>query len=273
MIIGNRDANQIVTKLQSEFSHAQVLFMLPAGRVGIGGQAREPVGEFVNVVLILAEILGPSSRHDECGIVDRIVPPNRKVSGLTRGQRLGEVDAHHGLDDRVRKRIAARILDFSHLHPAIENSFKSESLHGLEFNFVEGGSRGRQASIRILGKYVGVELEPKIAERIRRLVRVGYRLRPNQSLLLVVDLDIDVVVHFCCQYLGPGAPEAVRVSPGVGRTSSSCRNLSSWPYLEFLTACAWREDGQRTAMTMKVKGQAVRISMRISLDGFLVRFR
>ncbi len=51
------DANGIVAEFQRELTAAEKLLVLPPGVVGVRNDAGEPLGDFVNVVLVLFEEL------------------------------------------------------------------------------------------------------------------------------------------------------------------------------------------------------------------------
>ena len=55
MIIGYCDANDVVAEFEGKFALSEVFLVLPAGVVGVGAQAREPLSHFVEVVAVLLE--------------------------------------------------------------------------------------------------------------------------------------------------------------------------------------------------------------------------
>ena len=114
-----RDAHRVVAEFQGELAAPQELVVLPALVVGIGGEAREPVGQLEDamgiarhvVLVVTVEALVARARPQLQRVVDDVPPVDLEGEALAAGQRRRQVDAQHGLDDAVIERRAVRRLD------------------------------------------------------------------------------------------------------------------------------------------------------------------
>ena len=71
-----RNTHEVVAKLQGEFAGAQILFILPTIHISVGTHAREPLGQGIEMVLILLEILVTHARTHLGGIDNIKIPIN-----------------------------------------------------------------------------------------------------------------------------------------------------------------------------------------------------
>jgi hypothetical protein len=55
VILGSRDTDEEVAELQGELAGSEILFVVPAVDVGIGGETRVPLGDREDVVAVLSE--------------------------------------------------------------------------------------------------------------------------------------------------------------------------------------------------------------------------
>ncbi len=178
--VGRRgDANGVVAQFQRELATPEKLFVLPALVIGVGNDARIPLGNFVDVVLVfLEELVSAASRNDFR--VDNVVAvANVDLGRLAWCQRLVQVQSHHGLDDRVFDRSIVGIRHRLDFVAAFKNAACENRIHRLKGDL---GCQRRSGSggdrVRIGLKVVLVQLNPEIAKRVRRLIVV---VDPNDS--------------------------------------------------------------------------------------------
>ena len=65
MVIGDSDADDIITKFQSKLASSQKLFVLPSCCVGVDTQPWEPLCNFINVIAIVFKQFKAGARSDE----------------------------------------------------------------------------------------------------------------------------------------------------------------------------------------------------------------
>ena len=97
------EADEVIAELEGEFAAAEVLFVLPAHGVVVGGHAGEPLGDFVEVVFVFLEIFVAAAQGEELGVVDEVGPGDLEGGLGAGGEGRGQVDAHHGFHNRVRE--------------------------------------------------------------------------------------------------------------------------------------------------------------------------
>ena len=107
MIGGHSDLDIIITKLEREFAGAEELLVLPAGKVGIGRKAREPLCNEEDVVAVAAVGLKTAPRAHGLALWDVEPPADVKAEAFAGLERCGKVDAHHGVVDGVADILAA----------------------------------------------------------------------------------------------------------------------------------------------------------------------
>ena len=96
------DSDRVVAQVQREFTTAKKLLVLPAAVVGVSHNAGEPLGHFVNVVVVFLEVLEAASCADQLGVNDVEPIVDLELEGFAWCQWLGQVDSHHRLDNRAR---------------------------------------------------------------------------------------------------------------------------------------------------------------------------
>ena len=102
-------------------------------------------------------------------------PVDGKCRAVSTGERLWQVDSHHGVDDRVRK-VAATAIDHTFNFEAMLDIgetllFGKRAVTQLILAFFLSGSLG-QAFNRALREAVLIELYPDVAQCVRRIVRI-----------------------------------------------------------------------------------------------------
>ena len=171
-MVGRRgDLDPVVAELERELAASEKLLVLPAGVIRVGRHAREPLRDLVDVVLVLLEIFEPAARADFAR-VDDVVPPaqleRRRAAGL---ERLRQVDAHHGADDRVVEILPSRILHVPDFETALEIIDVEDPLHVLKRRAaLEARRRAHRVSIGVLREAILVELQPEVVERVQRAI-------------------------------------------------------------------------------------------------------
>ena len=89
MIVRCREGDLVVAELEGELTRAEELFVDPAGVVGVGGHAWEPLGDGVDAVTVLLEEFVARAGHDALRVVDRVGPGDLEDEVLARLQRPG----------------------------------------------------------------------------------------------------------------------------------------------------------------------------------------
>ena len=189
------DRDLVVAELERELAAAEELLVLPAGRVGVGAHAREPLGDEVERVPVLGEPLVEAASAALPLLAHRVVPPDRELDRLSRPERLGQVDPHHRADDRVRQRIARGVVDrfdgdaAGPVPVGVELAQEADALL-----LPQVGPRIGKQRLRTLGVAVGLELHPEIGERVGALVGVDDLLEALDAMALVVEPHLDAMV-------------------------------------------------------------------------------
>ncbi len=182
MVGRDRQRDVVVAEFQREFAVAEVLLVLPAVDVVIGRHAREPLGDFEQVVLVLfVEALVAHAAAQHAGLGDVELPFEREREARARLHRLRQVDAHHRLVDDVVQGTAGGVLDVGDLDAALEAAaLEGEAdrveLHAFRAAFLPGVARrnGRDvAVVRIAAEHVLVQLHPQVGEGVGRIVVIG----------------------------------------------------------------------------------------------------
>ena len=213
MIGGNGDRHLEIAKGEGEFAAAEELFVLPALVVGVERHARIELCDRVQPIVVLREVLVTRPAAVFHPIVDRVPPIDLETDRLSGHERLRQIDAHHGLVDRVRQRLSAEVGDLSDPEAAIEHI---EHAHqAADAHAVAQRAGVDLARVAVLRAHVLIELQPQVIQLVRALVVVGDRLAAGDLLFVVVQLDLDVVVRALLPVLVPG--RAARSAVGIGR--------------------------------------------------------
>ncbi len=151
--------------------------MLPAGVVGVGGEAREPLCLEEDVGVVVGEALIAATAAEHVVVDDVEGPGNLELLRTARGEARGHVDAHHRVVDDVAQRAACAVGDRGDLETVRLVGVGLELAErgiGQQIAARRAGSRGcGQACDRVLLELVLVELEPGVGQRVGRVVPVG----------------------------------------------------------------------------------------------------
>ena len=83
VISGNGDFHLVVTEFEREFAGAEELLMLPADIIGVGGQTRKPLGEEIDIGVVLREVIVAAATTDDRFLDDVEGPVNRESRSLS----------------------------------------------------------------------------------------------------------------------------------------------------------------------------------------------
>ncbi len=194
MIVRDRQRHFEIPELESELPAPQKLLVLPARHVGEGRHPRIPLGDGVDVILVLLEILVASPRPQVLGIHDVVLPVDPEGDLPTRRHRHRQFNPHHGLHDPVAQLSAILVVHANNLIAALEFLPRQFPAQGPESHFIEIGRLHRLVTHRLLPEAVLIELHPEVAQGKRRVVGVGDGLRAGQPLLPVVERHRDLVI-------------------------------------------------------------------------------
>ena len=207
------DGHLEVAEGERELAAAQELLVLPALVVGVQGHARVELGDGVEVVVLVREVLVPAAPAILVPVVHRIPPGDLELDRLARHQGAGQVDAQHGLVDGVGKRLAAEVGDRGDPEAAVEHV--EHALQPLDGEAVAQRARADLVGVAVLRPHVLVQLQPEVVQPVGAQVVVGDGLGPGHGLLRVVQFHLDVVVGFLLPVLVTGG--AARRAVGVRR--------------------------------------------------------
>ena len=191
----NGDANEIISQLQGELAASQKLFVLPACVIGVRNNTRKPLSDFVDVIAILLKELVTGASPQEARVDDIVRVVDRDHRRCTRRQRFVQVESHHRPDHRVADRLVLRIRYRVNLVAAIERHACQqgpEMLKGHSWCHARCGCR--HCRIRIGTKPVLVELDPKVRQRVWRLVAIRDLHVPGDPLVLIIESNIDHII-------------------------------------------------------------------------------
>ena len=73
MVVGCRDGDLVVTEFEGEFTATEEGFVLPSPNVGVGAEAREPLGDFENLSALF-ELLHIAPAPSRTGVRNDVVP-------------------------------------------------------------------------------------------------------------------------------------------------------------------------------------------------------
>ena len=155
-------------------------------KIRIDSHSWKPLGHGVEVVAILRKILVARATTNVAHAVGNVeAPVDAELDGFSCLQRLGKVDAHHGLVDGHVEWLSGSILDREDLHVVVvrmpENAFQGAQRH---FRGNAGFSHFR--GIGIFASVILIQLQPKVSEYIRGVVDVGDRLLALDGLVGIV---------------------------------------------------------------------------------------
>jgi len=191
---GHGDFQAVIAQLQGELAAAQELLVLPALVVGIAGHARVPLGNFVDVVLVLGKVLVAAARANGDAVEDVVLPVDAEGKGPSRLQRRRQVEAHHGFDDLVGEWVAVLVGHFAQGDATLEFPACQHVGQGPVGKFLEVGRRVGEHVVRVRPETVLVQLQPDIGQGVRRQVVVGHAFAAANLLDFVIEGDGDPVV-------------------------------------------------------------------------------
>jgi len=181
VIAGSGDGHFVITEDKGELTLPQKLLVLPAADVIIRTKPGEPVGnEVVGIAVFGKEIVAAATVI----FGDKVVPVDAEGVTRPRFERSGQIDAHHGLVDRVFKR-TARLAIFHRrdsvpeligclLTAAFPNGGQVLQLGKTHAALVDTARAGDAAG-GAFGKQILVELEPDKPQFVGRVVVVRNR--------------------------------------------------------------------------------------------------
>ena len=204
MVGGDGEFDIVVAELERELAAVEELLVLPAGVVGVGGEAGEPLRQEVLVGVVLREVFVAAAGADRRFVDDVEREVEGQLHRLAGLQRLREVDAHHGVVDGAAQRPTRAVPHRAHLVAVAAVLEGLMAAHRREAEAVPGTAavppRARvrgdfgAARDRVVLEDVLVELQPEVGQRVGRPVDVGDRLRSGDAVQLLVELRLDAVV-------------------------------------------------------------------------------
>ena len=214
VVTRHRDAHVVVSELERELAAAEELLVLPSHPVVVRTEAGEELGNGIQVVVLLREMLVAASAAVLHAVVDVVPPIHLEGEFAARGQGLGQVDAHHGLVDGVGEGLAAGVLDRFNLETTIE--IRLEVGDAVKGHPVLHEALADHVAVAVEVPHVLVELEPEVAELVRAVVDVGDGLLAVDALAAVVQADVHHVVHSLLPVLVPRSPAGRAHAVGRG---------------------------------------------------------
>ena len=119
VVAGYGNGDFIVPKRKGKLALSQELLVLPSDVVAVHGHARKKLGNGVEGVALLVEVLVPAAAAVLHAVVDHVVPCDVKPYALSWGKRRRKVDPHHRVVDHVRELAAGRGLYLGHVKSAL----------------------------------------------------------------------------------------------------------------------------------------------------------
>ena len=217
VIVRHGETHIIVAKLKGEFAGAKILLVLPAGVIGVGGEARKPLRNHVEGVAVLEDLVAGAERR-ALRRVELVGPRERENDLRSRRERRWQIDAHHRLNDRVLERLAGRILHVAHDEVAGIALGDHDFLHRAVGKLGEVGRRLRErARVGVVREEIGVELKPEIGERIRRGVVISDGALAREAVLLLVERRLDHIVGAILPIRRAGRAGGIALRRGRGQ--------------------------------------------------------
>ena len=167
--------------------------MLPTHIVSINRHAREELGQGVEGVVLLLEMLvtGPSAVLH--AVVDGEMPRHLKLQHLSGFQRLRQIHPHHGIDHGVLEGLAV----LSHLvNGESAGKIVKEIFQSFRGHFFRKGVAARDFLVDAVGVlFVLVQLQPDVLQYVRGIVRIRDGTRPFQHVGVFVQPHFQIVVR------------------------------------------------------------------------------
>ena len=193
MVGRHGNADLVVAEGQGEFAPAEELLVLPAFDLVIHRHAREVLCDGIEVVVVFLEILETGTAADLHTVVYVIPPFDLEREGPPGTERLGDVHAHHRIVDGMGQRVVAPVPHPLDLETAVEVVQQPAQLG--KAHLPRDPASSDLARVRVLCPYVLVELHPEVGQFVGRVVVVGDDLGTVETLRLIVELDLHLVVR------------------------------------------------------------------------------
>ena len=209
VVVRHGEGDLVVPELEGEFAGAEELLVDPAGVVGVGRHAGKPLGDGVDMVAVGLEELVAGAGHDALRVIDRIGPGDPEDEVFAGFQRFGQIEAQHGLHDRVRQAASFGVRESGDLQFAVVLLVGEQTIKGGVAEFLEVDAPfliGGGAGVGALGEVVLIQLDPEIFQRIGRSVMVGHLRLGGEGLLLVVEFGPDVIIRAILPVAGARRP-------------------------------------------------------------------
>ena len=192
----HRDGHFVITEGQGELSPAGELQMLPALEIAVNGHPREPLCDGIQIIAVFRKYLVTATSAYIRLIVEFVVPVNVEHELLTRLQGHRQIDPHHRLVDRVRKRFAEGIRHPGDVQPQTSQGLLHIHFFELTIRHPRRHLSGVIEIVIALGVVkVLIQLQPDITQYVRRIVVVCHRFAGRQMILRLIDLHTDVIVR------------------------------------------------------------------------------
>ena len=220
VVIWHGEGDFVVAELEGELAGAEELFVDPAGVVGVSRHAGEPLGDGVDVVAVFLEELVAGAGHDPFRVIDRIGPGDPEDEVIAGLQRLGEVEAQHGLHDRVRQAAPFGVGEPGDLQFAVIFLIGEQPVEGGVAELLEVHAAfliGGRAGVGALGEVVLIQLDPEVFQGVGRSVVVSHRRLGRERLLFVVEFGPDVVIRPVLPIARAGSPGRQPLGGGRGQ--------------------------------------------------------
>ena len=179
--------------------------MLPTRVVGVGDKAREPLRQKILVGIAILKIFVATASADRRFVDDVGFPVEANLDAGAGAQRLRQINAHHGVvhcgAQRPTRGIAYRT-DFVPVFTVLKGLMTSHRRKAQTVALADaiaarariGGHFGAARDGAVFENIL-IELQPDVGERIRRTIHIGDALGSDQSVTLLVQLDLDAIVR------------------------------------------------------------------------------
>ena len=117
------DFHIVITKLQSKFTSAPKLHILPPFYIVVNTESREKLGNCITFVPIRKWFISGATTIVK--IIVNVIPPfNLKVESFSWSQWFYQIDSHHGLIDQIGKRTSIRIFHILNIETTLKRFFQ-----------------------------------------------------------------------------------------------------------------------------------------------------
>ena len=216
-----------IAKAEGKFGTAGELFVLPSGKIAVHAQARIPLGDGKNVVVFFRKIFVTATREvgravaGNIGNVDAvyqiIMPFDAEGKSCSWFDRLGQLNTHHGLVDRIFEGFAIGIDDFLDFAAKFILAFSSfQTLH-LVFAHGAVDAGGIKNLVGVVDSMlIFVELQPEVAQGLGRLVVVADQFAAVEAQVVHIECTFNIVITSLLPVLSTRRTIYVAVVVGIG---------------------------------------------------------